>query len=293
MDATQQSILRVDHSAGGWEAIPAALINDDRLGLDTRGFAAWLLARPGGWDIRATALPRLLSSGASRVGREKAQRFLRELERAAYLTRTKRRRCDGCWIWDFSFSPTSLSKKLPSATMDGLAGGGSTVDGSAVDGQPVHYLHTPISNRFDQDILKPTTTGPSAPATEVVVNELMEIRFPEILTGHLLVAARKRISECPQEHRQAVLDELGAMMAQGVVRFPMGLLKCLVRRAAKGQFVPNRSRSMAISKTHSDGSQPKPRCGSQPTRDSPIRPVADIARTVLAGLHAKFDPQTP
>jgi hypothetical protein len=61
MDATQQSILRVDRSAGGWEAIPAALINDDRLGLDTRGFAAWLLARPGGWEIRATALPRLLS----------------------------------------------------------------------------------------------------------------------------------------------------------------------------------------------------------------------------------------
>ena len=59
---------------------------------DTRGFAAWLLARPGGWEIRATALPRLLSSGASRVGREKAQRFLRELERAASLTRNSRER---------------------------------------------------------------------------------------------------------------------------------------------------------------------------------------------------------
>ena len=61
----------------------------------------------------------------------------------------------------------------------------------------------------------------------------MEIRFPEFLTGQMLADARKRISQCPQELRQAVLDELGAMMAEGVVRYPMGLLRCLIRKAGK------------------------------------------------------------
>jgi hypothetical protein len=292
-EVTHQSILRVDLSAGRWQAIPAALINDDRLGLDTRGFAAWLLARPAGWEIRATALPQLLSSGTWRVGREKAQRFLRELERATYLTRTRRRGLNGCWIWDFSFRPTPSREETPSITIDGLAVGGSAVDGSAVNGQPVHYLHTLTSNRLDQYKTKPTTTAPSAQEMQVVVGELMEIRFPKFLTGHHLAAARKRISECPREHRQAVLDEFGAMMARGVVRFPMGLLKCLVRRAAEGEFVPNRSRSAAVSKTHSAGSLRSPQTGSQPTRDSALRPVADIARKVLSDLHAKFDPEAP
>jgi hypothetical protein len=279
MDATQQSILRVDHSAGGWEAVPAALINDDRLGLDTRGFAAWLLARPGGWEIRATALPRLLSSGASRVGREKAQRFLRELERAAYLTRTKRRRCDGCWIWDFSFSPTSLSKKIPSATIDGLA----------VNGQPVHYLHTLISNRLDQYRLKPTTTAPSMTETGGEVSALMEIRFPEFLTGQMLADARKRISQCPQETRQAVLDELGAMVAEGVVRYPLGLLRCLIRKAGEGEFVPKRLRAAAPAKTPSSRSPRRTSSESLPAANSSLRRVSDIADKVLSNLRLKFD----
>ena len=89
--APEQSILRVDMDAGGWEAITTALINDERLEFDTRGFAAWLLARPDGRQIKAAALPHLLKCSSGHVGRDKARRFFRELEHAGYLTRTRRR----------------------------------------------------------------------------------------------------------------------------------------------------------------------------------------------------------
>ena len=103
----EQSILRVDMDAGGWEAITTALINDERLEFDTRGFAAWLLARPDGWQIKAAALPHLLKCSSGHVGRDKARRFFRELEHAGYLTRTRRQGADGRWIWDYFFRPTS------------------------------------------------------------------------------------------------------------------------------------------------------------------------------------------
>jgi hypothetical protein len=56
-----------------------------------------------------------------------------------------------------------------------------------------------------------------------VVGELMEIRFPDCLTGSRLASARKLIAQCPQDDAQSVLDELSAMVAQGVVRYPMGI----------------------------------------------------------------------
>jgi hypothetical protein len=90
--SSESTILRVDKKAGRWEAIPVALIADDRLGFDTRGFAVWLISKPDGWEIRAGALPYLLKDCTAmrgHVGRDKARRFLRELERGGYLVRTR------------------------------------------------------------------------------------------------------------------------------------------------------------------------------------------------------------
>src|SRR5450759_1883116 len=126
---SESTILRVDKKAGRWEAIPLALIADDRLGFDTRGFAVWLISKPDGWEIRAAALPYLLKdSTATRghVGRDKARRFLRELERSGYLVRTRTRGNNGRWLWRSVFTATSL-------TIDALAVDGSTADGKGVD----------------------------------------------------------------------------------------------------------------------------------------------------------------
>jgi len=238
------SILRVDKSAGCWEAVPTSLINDARLGFDTVGFATWLLTRPPGWQIRATALPHLLKR-SRHVGRDRARRFLRELERAGYLTRTRYRTADGRWIWDDAFRPTSAV-----STIDAFS-----VDGSSVDRKHVDLTHTLSSSRSDYSIVKKTTTTTTAPKASVVVaGDLMEIRYPDCLSGRRLEPAKKLMTQCPAADRQAVLDEFAAMLRDGVVRHPMGLLNRLVERAKAAEFVPNRSLAALPTGSASNGS---------------------------------------
>jgi hypothetical protein len=120
----------------------------------------------------------------------------------------------------------------------------------------------------------------------------MEIRFPEILTGHLLAVAQKRVLECPQELRQAVLDELAAMIAQRVARHPIRLLRCLIRRAREGEFEPNRSRPGRASQRPSARYPRTPGNGARPTSESSLRPVSEVARKVIVDLRARFQPGT-
>jgi hypothetical protein len=236
-----QSILRVDHSTGRWKAIPMALLNDDRLGLDTRGFAAWLLARSEGWKILATALPRLLTSKVEHVGREKTRRILRELEAAGYLTRSQHRTSDGRWVWDICFRPTPLADTPARVTMDGLAVDGSAADGSATGGKPLDIPQILIRSDSDQCISERPTTTADPETEKTVVGDLEGVRFPEFLSGSQLASAKKLLTGCPRDDAQAVLDEVAAMVDQHVARHPMGLMRDLVKKAIEGRFIPNRS----------------------------------------------------
>lgn len=96
--------------------------------------------------------------------------FLRELERATYLTRTRRQGTDGRWIWDYVFRPTSVL-----STIDALSVGGSPVDGSTVDGKGVNIIHTLNNSRSDNSILNKTTTTTPAAKPIVVVADLVEV----------------------------------------------------------------------------------------------------------------------
>lgn len=280
---TEHSVLRVDKSAGNWEAIPTSLINDARLGLDTRAFAAWLLARPAGWQIRASALPHLLKSRSRHVGRDRVRRFLRELERAGYLTRTRRRAADGRWIWDNAFRPTSAT-----STIDAFSVGGLSVDGSTVDGKGVDITHTLINSRVDNLILDKTTTTTPSPKPVVVV-DLAEVRYPDCLTGRQLGAARKLLARCPPEHAEAVLDELGAMLRDGLVRHPMGLLNKFIECARAGQFVPNRSLASLSARAACNGNLKTTGVHCSATSGSEPRLASKIALQALSKLHSKFD----
>ncbi len=279
------SILRVDKSAGCWEAIPTSLINDARLGFDARGFAAWLLTRPPGWQIRACALPRLLKSRSRHVGRDRARRFLRELERAGYLTRTRHRTADGRWIWYHAFRPTSAA-----STIDAFSVDGSPVDGLTVDGKHVDLIHTLSSSRSDYSILKKTTTTTSAPVPVVVVGDLMEIRYPDCLSGRHLESAKKLMTQCPGADRQAVLDEFAAMMRDGIVRHPMGLLNRFVERAKAGGFVPNRSLADLPTMSASNGNLTRSVVNGSESSSSQPRLASEIAEQTLSKWRPKRDP---
>ena len=158
--APGHAVLRIKKRTRGWEPVPRALITDVRLQFDTRGFAAWLLAKPPGWEIRAGALPYLLKKErgpGEHIGRDKVRRFFRELEAAGYVTRRRMRRADGQWRWQIEFTDTPPMTPTHPGTVDGSAVDGSATGGAAVDGSHVDLLQTLNHPKLDQ--CKPTTTA--------------------------------------------------------------------------------------------------------------------------------------
>jgi hypothetical protein len=86
--------------------IPRAMLEDERLGLDTRGVAAWLAGMAPGFQISIFSLKKRL-----RVGEEKWLRMARELENAGYLKRSKSPTGPGGrWVWHIIFNPTPHPK---------------------------------------------------------------------------------------------------------------------------------------------------------------------------------------
>jgi len=272
-------ILRVDKQAGRWEAVPVGLITDERLGFDTRAFAVWLMAKPDGWEIRAGALPYLLkdeTAPAGHVGRDKARRFFRELERTGYLTRTRIRGRDGRWLWKSVFTSCPV-------TIDALAVDGSAVDGSSVDGKGVDLIHTDNYRRNQSTLNQPT-----AKDTQEVVGPLKGMIFPSVLSGAYRASAQALIAACPSEQAQAVLDEVAAVHARGTLRGnPIGLLHRLVERAQEGTFTPSYGVAYSDSRCREAGGRRAHR--EQRNRGSVGAPVhvGKTADCVMLGLQAK------
>jgi hypothetical protein len=276
---SESTILRVDKKAGRWEAIPVALITDERLGLDTRGFAVWLMSKPDGWEIRAGALPYLLKDRTAtrgHVGRDKARRLLRELERAGYLVRTRTQGRNGRWVWRSVFTVSSL-------TIDALAVDGSSVDGSSVDGKGVDIYQTDNYRRIQS-----TLNHPTAGANREAVGPTKETILPIVLAGAYRGSARKLIAACPPEQRQAVLDEVATVHARGAIRgSPIGLLHRLVERAHQGTFTP--SYAVPYRETRRREAIERARPFEQRKQGSATAPVhaAKTADRVLSALRAK------
>lgn len=67
--------------------IPNAVANDDRLSFEARGLLVYLLAKPHDWEIRRSDLQR-----AGGIGRDKAQKLMRELIGSGYMERGEDRR---------------------------------------------------------------------------------------------------------------------------------------------------------------------------------------------------------
>jgi hypothetical protein len=287
----EHAVLRIKKRTRGWEPVPRALITDSRLQFDTRGFAAWLLARPPGWDIRVGVLPYLLKKErgpGEHIGRDKVRRFFRELECAGYVTRRRMRKADGRWLWRIEFTDTPPTKPGHPRTIDGSAVDGTTSGGTAVDGQGVDLLHTPNHPKLDK--YKRTTTARPQNDTEGGADRLGDnLRYPDCLSREPVDSLRRLLAGCPFDMRQAVLDEVGAMHEIGKVRSPIGLLSALAGKAAVGQFSPNyslkddRLRTMA-SRRHGDRREEISRSES----GEPVA-VSELGRRVLPGLRERLN----
>ena len=234
LPATTGSIIRVDTSAGRWEAVPKALIEDSRLSAEARWFAIWLCARPLGWEIRTSGLTRLLkdqSRTSGHLGRDLIGRMLRELENAGYLVRTRMRYVDGRWVWRICLNATPQV----AFTIDGLAVAGATVAGEGVDLLQTELIQTKTYLKRTTTTTAPPDSNPSAQNVGVV--SIDNLQFPEVLTGDAQRLAVSLIGQCPNELRQAVLDQIAMYQQQGNMRSPLGLLYRLVQRAKIGEFM--------------------------------------------------------
>lgn len=285
----EHAVLRIKRQRGTWEAVPHTLINDPRPRMDTRGFAAWLMAKPPGWRIRPGNLQYLLKSQVGpggHIGRDTVRRFLRELEWAGYLLRMRRRSSRGRWIWDIEFSDTPINSQATDFTMGGFTGSGSAVDGATVDGGGVDILHTQIQVRLNKIKLKPTTAESERKSEPVV--DMFEIRFPEFLRGQFQRSAQALIESCPSEHRQAVLDEMVGINAKDGIKSPLGLLRTLVERAKIGQFNPSQTtnyRQRRWQESREGKRQLEHRQHQVPTQ--PVS-VSEIGFQVLSGLRERY-----
>lgn len=104
-----------------WLATPEALVEDERLGLDTRLVAVWLAGKPDSWVIRIGPL-----CGRLGLGRDRWRRIAGELERHGYLHRERCQRPDGTWGWQFVFSAAGdLAPPSPDRTQQPSAAGRS------------------------------------------------------------------------------------------------------------------------------------------------------------------------
>jgi hypothetical protein len=290
------TIIRTIKSAGRWEAVPTSLVRDDRLSWDTRAVAIWLLCRPDGWQIRAGALPHLLKDQTRKsghVGREVAQRFLRELTRHGYMTRTRSRRADGTWEWHSVFSPvpaTMTEKAVDGEAGNGCTGNGSPNDGNAIDGTAGDKQQTPKHSRSDEDISK-GLTALTAPLDRLVLNLDDEsplestLTFPPPLDGEKTSQAMRLISLCPPTQRQEVIDEVAAIFRIGKLKAsPLGLLRRLAEIAAAGRFTPTYSISRRDRESREADRRRTAYEARQRVSNSGPRVVAELVEKALAGI---------
>jgi hypothetical protein len=286
----EPSVLRIKKRKQGWEPVPRALITDSRLQFDTRGFAAWLLTKPPGWEIRVGALPYLLKNErgpGERIGRDKVRRFLRELEVGGYVTRRRMRKADGRWLWQIDFTDTPPMKAVRTRSIDGSAVDGSATGGTAIDGQGVDLLHTLNSTKPDK--CNPTTTAAPHDKTGYAADRSGdELRYPDCFRGAPLDGVRRSLAGCPLVLRQAVLDEVDAMHKSGKVRRPLGLLSALVRSAVLGQFSPNYSLGYDRSRTMAERCREAQVEGASKSISGEPVALSELGRKVLSGLRERL-----
>lgn len=198
--------------AGRWGAVPEALIEDNRLGLDTRAVAAWLAMKVNGWQISIKFLRQRLN-----LKEERWLRMAREMEDAGYFSRRRMKGEMGRWVWNIVFSAVP--------TIPGFSVHGSPVPGSSMHGQPVDKSNTKVTTT------KVTTT--TTTTTPAGAGAGGGVYFEELPAG-LQDKARALVQELPPNLQADVIDELLGQIQEGVVKQPERLLRVLVRAARDG-----------------------------------------------------------
>lgn len=239
-------VVQVVHTAR-YGAVPEALLEDRRLGLDSRAVAAWLAIKASGWQINVAYLRWCLAlPGKDELGKDIWQRIATELESAGYLSRTKQKGQSGLWVWHITFNPVPCGATVAGATVAGSAGYGGAVHGaptygSADDGQPGHKpvprVTVPTQNTTTNKLAASGTRKPRVSDDFVPTDSNRALLYP-IITCAERDELEKLISFCAVNDRQDVLDEIeGIRQGGGIKKGVVPLARALISKAAIGEFV--------------------------------------------------------
>ncbi len=129
------TVLRVDHSLGGWVAIPRAAMEDPLLDAESIGVLAYLLVKPHNWEVRPEVVQRQL-----RLGRSAWSRVTQQLVDAGYYSRVTKRNSQGHFRTEIVISPVPAAANAPGA---GLPAVGEPTPGEPTPGEPTPGKPTP------------------------------------------------------------------------------------------------------------------------------------------------------
>ena len=109
MSLTDQTIFRVASVVKPYSMLGNAMLQDERLSIEARGFLASVMSRPADWRFNTR-----WAMKAHSVGRDKLYRIIRELEACGYCKRDQRRLPGGSWApieYSFTDCPELLDEK--------------------------------------------------------------------------------------------------------------------------------------------------------------------------------------
>lgn len=231
-------VVQVQHFAR-FGAVPEALLEDQRLDLDTRAVAAWLAIKHSGWMINIGVLRHRLSRNGKILGKERWKRIANELEAAEYLSRRRINGPGGLWIWHITFTPVPRLATIGGFSANGSATSGSATDGPAVPGKPGHKV---LPNKKQPTRNITTTNNPSGDdktndaETMSRAKSSNELLFPSTAPNETAELERL-ILECDAHARQNILDELEGYRRSGKIRIGIiGLAGTLIKLANEGKF---------------------------------------------------------
>jgi hypothetical protein len=234
-------VVQVLHTAR-YGAVPEALLEDRRLGLDTRAVAAWLAIKASGWQINVAYLRWSLAlPGKTQLGKDLWQRIASELETAGYLSRTKLKGQNGLWVWHITFNPAPANPTMAGSAGYGSAAHGLSGHGNPTDGQAGHIPKQQVTKLFKEK----TTTNNAALSKKGNLDPYDQNQIPAngpdlifpTVSGADCNELKKLISKCTPDARQDVLDEIeGIRQADGIKKGVVPLARALISKSAMGEF---------------------------------------------------------
>lgn len=205
------------------------LIRDVRLSWKALGLLVFLLSLPPNFKLHLVYLSKL-----RRSGRDATRSGLKELEDVGYLLIERRHDALGRFsatIWHVSDLPDGAGFSVPKP----CAGNPNAV---SPDVDSPRAANPTLINTDNKQVLKAQRTTKTPGDSELI--------FPVGLSAVECESVRVALARVPTQDAQSLLDELGMVLRNGVIKTtPVRWLCGMLKRYNRGQFVATKSSAHA------------------------------------------------